>query len=73
MTAAPLTPDAAAKQTAADIRAIRRALRASHGSVRAAAVALGKSYSALQRRITALGLRAELTAAYPRSVRQPKR
>lgn len=73
MSAPPLTPEAAAAQTAADITGILAALRASSGSVRGAARALSCDPATLQRRITALGLRAEVTAAYPRSKRQPRR
>lgn len=73
MTAPPLTPSAASAATAADIAGILAALRASSGSVRGAARALSCDPATLQRRITALGLRAEVTAAYPRSLRQPKK
>jgi transcriptional regulator with GAF, ATPase, and Fis domain len=58
--------DAAARE------AIRAALRASNGNVRAAARSLDVSHDTVQRYVERLGLRAELDG-YTRSDRQPPR
>lgn len=73
MSATPLTPEAAQVQQAADTAALLAALHAASGNVTAAAKALGIARRTIDRRIDAFGLRAWLTAAYPRSKRQPKR
>lgn len=70
---APLTAEAAQQAAAADVAAILAALRKTSGNVGAAAKLLGIPRRTLDKRITRLGLRAELKAAYPRSVRQPRR
>lgn len=59
--------DAAAREL------IRKALRYHSGNVTAAAVDLGLNRRTLDRQINALGLRAWLSGAYPRSARQPTR
>lgn len=73
MTRAPLAPEIAAAQRDADIAILRAVLMSTGGNVRKAAVHFGVHVSTLQRRITALGLRDEVTAAYPRHLRQPKK
>ena len=59
--------DAAAQE------AIRAALVAASGNVRAAAAALSRHPSTLHRQIDRLGLRTWLTEAYDRTDRQPVR
>ncbi len=73
MTAAPLTPEAAAKATAEDAKRIKAALKQTSGNVSRAADVLGVSVRNLHRRIVAYGLRTWLTNTYPRGARQPKR
>lgn len=66
----PLTPAGAAATeaaTSADADALRAALEAAGGHVGKAARALGCNRRTLDRRITALGLRAWLRKAYPKS------
>lgn len=53
--------------------AIRAALVATRGNVRAAAKALGVSPATLHRRVNALALRVWLTEEYERGARQPAR
>lgn len=70
---APLTAEAVQQAAAADTAAILAALRRTNGNVGAAADLLGIPRRTLDKRIVKLGLREELSAAYPRSVRQSKR
>ncbi len=69
----PLTPAASARATRTDLAAVRSALKATSGNVGLAAIVLGCNRRRLDMWIVALGLRAWLTTAYPRSVRQPRR
>ena len=73
MSAAPLTAAAAQQAAAVDTAAVLAALAATSGNVGAAAAALKIARRTLDRRINALGLRDWLSAAYPRSARQPRR
>jgi transcriptional regulator of acetoin/glycerol metabolism len=70
---APLTAAAAQQAAAADVAAVLAALRQTDGNVRAAAELLGIPRRTLDRRIVALGLREYVSAAYPRSARQPRK
>lgn len=69
----PLTAEAARAADETDERLIRAALASASGNVGAAAIALRVPRRTLDKRIAALGLRAWLTATYPRADRQPKR
>jgi transcriptional regulator of acetoin/glycerol metabolism len=66
MPPAPLTPEAASAAQAADVAQIKGALTSAQGNVGKAARALGVERRTLDRRITALGLRAWLRASYPK-------
>lgn len=70
---APLTPEAAAAATSADMARIVAALSAARGNVRVAAVALGIQRRTLDRRIVSYGLREWLSDTYPWSDRQPRK
>lgn len=70
---APLTPAAAEVAEATDRAAVVAALVAESGAVTRAAKRLGCAPETLRKRILAYGLRAWLTATYPRSARQPAR
>ncbi len=69
---APLTPEAALAQAAADVAALLAALPAASGNVAAVARSMQIPKRTLDAKITALGLRAWLVATYPRSKRQPR-
>lgn len=70
---APLGPTLRGARERAEVTTILGALARTRGNARAAAELLGVQRRTLDRRIVALGLREQITSAYPRSSRQPRK